>query len=373
MKRCLISILSVIALLSPTGCIEPIEFTSSDADLPVYVYCVLQNTKRDKAWTIRDPEQQILYLEYVGGVNSLEKKYVEDAEISVTEVDTWRTYKFEKAASGKWEASFITYPGKSYSLSVKIPGYDEITATTTVPQEFLASCYTSWFSKGDEDYSGFSYELRKVIKQSPYQEAYNDSCKLWIFGRGKVNDDKYGDLIMTDHPYVDNFNVTSIRLSDIDTFSSDSLDTYSLYRWLDMAWYPKIYGDFPMHRNFLRIAYPENFTNGASRYEIEHGPLYSERSFVLATEFRYSSNTFMYGNQLVQGPDNPSEQYLFDFYCLSEDLDRYLRDVEERELTSSFDLTSKYNSTNTYSNIEGGIGVFGAYVLREASTRAAGY
>ncbi len=54
------------------------------------------------------------------------------------------------------------------------------------------------------------------------------------------------------------------------------------------------------------------------------------------------------------------------FLTVSPEYDRYLKDVAQFELLQeSTDIISIYRNTNIYSNIEGGIGIFGACVEQD--------
>lgn len=137
-------------------------------------------------------------------------------------------------------------------------------------------------------------------------------------------------------------------------------------KWLkeQLAWYPAKLGDLQLHQGFVRIDIPKDYRSGQPQEELTDTPVYSDKSFALARPFPTS------------WPDNdgPYQERggLYDIYILSDEADHYFKDVYRKHLNKD-NFLFEYDTENVYSNIEGGIGVFGAMIHRSNKSGVRGY
>lgn len=113
----------VVVQTTLTACVQPADIEPS-GNREVFVKCILMN----------DTVQQVRLL-YSGSIDAETFPPVTDAEVYI-EASTHLRLVFKPAGNSVWESDFRPKPGVSYTLHVKIPGRDEITATTTFPEEF---------------------------------------------------------------------------------------------------------------------------------------------------------------------------------------------------------------------------------------------
>ena len=104
--------------------------------------------------------------------------------------------------------------------------------------------------------------------------------------------------------------------------------------------------DLPLHKGFVRIDQPEGFSNGLSDDDLKTSYQYSRNSFFILGD---------YSNYL-----SGIEPFLIEVRFLSEEYDAFLRELHIRNLSKDDFILSTYDSNNIYSNIYGGVGIFGA-------------
>lgn len=234
---------------------------------------------------------------------------------------------------------------------------------------------------------GFVYK-KKGERFKVYDKPSEEPCKLWIFPHtdttmvffpnnyfGIYDEDKihfkgtvqpFCDYAVTDHPGVDNFNITSGRLADLDWCNKPlccrRANIACIPPWMSFnrsQWCTFMCPDLPLHKGFVRIDHPAGFNNGLSEKELETSYLYSESSF------------FVCGDYIDKDPEdkicisinslNLKElSFMNEVHFLSDEYDAYLRDLYARKSDENNFVLSVYNYENVYSNINGGVGIFGA-------------
>ncbi len=113
----------VAMLLLTAGCVQPVEI-NPPAEREVFVRCVLMN----------DTVQTVILL-YSGGIGEERFEPVTDAEVYIDSPDHVKIRFFPKG-DGIWESDFQPKAGDTYTLNVKIPDREPISATTTFPRSF---------------------------------------------------------------------------------------------------------------------------------------------------------------------------------------------------------------------------------------------
>ena len=168
------------------------------------------------------------------------------------------------------------------------------------------------------------------------------SYNTWIYGMNydeRTGAFQVADEICTDNEFVDNFNLTG------GTYIPETSDTDYYGRELPSELYPYLSGA-SLHRKYLRIKKND-----------------SNKDFLISG---YFDGPYYYYLKWPYGPREPYEDegYLV-FLSVSDDYDRYLREavvkVSEAGLS---DITMIFSRENIFTNINGGVGIFGAQIKK---------
>jgi hypothetical protein len=383
-------------------------------ELPVVVDCVLQ---MDTVQTLR-----LYHMKRLSGEGY---EPVAEAKVELQMIQKngnfFKVADFHRSEGILWETRFEPAFGESYRLSITLPGKEEISATTTFPEDLRLVLRRKAMKDGTGRYDStrdttylemISAEvatasmvteddfLRGVMKGVPFPDtaafpvkAYlptgNKACKMWIYPRRDSivvyppnnrpehnppftfsdlpfipSRKPYCNLVVTDHPYADNFNLVSGKVTDLDIVNvpvnsvervkkiymeydgfyhlvliSSSLLNYT-------QWIPKMCSDLPLHKGFVRIDQPEGFSNGLTDEDFKTSYLSTSGSFLILGDY----SDYLTG----------VEPFLIEVRFLSDEYDAFLRDLHVRNLSRDNFVLSTYDSNNIYSNISGGVGVFGA-------------
>ena len=300
MKSCIPVILFSLLLTVMPSCVENIEMVGDDSFY--VVECLLtegtQQSLRVSTRTAFPP--------------------LSDIEANISDLTSGGTqYDFfpyeNNVFSGHFD--FTPIPGHEYLLTIRIDNQTNLTAKTTFPIKAEMD-YQAGNGAWDSPYCS----LVRVQKKSP--------DPMWMWGNYLTPSDydpqmftsHISDEVACDYPGTDSFNLINRELA---AYCTDGSGTY-------------------MHHKFLRLDINEDnasfsvFPYSASKYYLE----YPERNNLRAI-------------------------------CVSEELDRILRetaaldfiqgggDLIEKDSDSWFEV---YDHNNYYTNIQGGTGIFGAYV-----------
>ena len=311
-------ILFLIAAL--TGCVETIVMDPGEKDLPVMVNCLLNP----------DAEVQTLYLQYVKGKSADSFIPITDARVYVTDSSSG-TFYFHYIGDGQWESDDRMYiaGGKHYSLTVEIPGRDIIQAETTSPIAYRPYPYTDLSEVPSMDDHTIYYQIRL----SPTEKPLARTSPVWVFAKGKHKTyelcDEYYPYIVTDHPYADDFNINGQKFSDL-SMTGDFDGHCMAISWPAFHNMRRMMPELPLHDEFVRI---------------EH--LDMNRFHILAGPIEYPKEGEPHQDHLV-------------FSFVSDEYDEYLRSVYIKSRKLEHDITSVYSTECVYSNIKGGVGIFGS-------------
>ena len=278
----------------------------------VVVECVLSNQS-----------VQTLRLSYTKGASMDEAPVLREAEASLTDLTTGEDAgNFVRQDDGTWTLDYSAVPLHSYRLEVRVPGHELIWAEQTMPTSY------PW----TESYHTYAY--------NPASKQY-----LWIWAM-KYDPDtgkrEYVERICTDLPFVDDFNLTG------DLYIPQTADTNYYGAPGESKLYPALEGK-PLHKRFLRIDF-KDYDDISQNYEFEvsgdfHGDFFHNYFALKPTHY------IPYDDEGYLAAANVSPEF-----------DRYLRDaVYLQQLAESSDLSSIYIRDNIFTNISGGLGIFGAY------------
>ncbi len=300
MKSCLPPIIFTLILTVVPSCVENIEMVGDDSFY--VVECLLTES----------PQQNLRV--------STKTAFppLTDFEASISDLTSGGTqYGFSPYENNLFSGhiDFTPVPGHEYLLTIRIDSQTTLTAKTTFP---TAAEMTYQSGKGAWD-SPYCSQVR-VQKKSPNP--------LWMWGTYLAPSD-FDPLMSTSHtadeiacnyPGTDSFNLINRELS---AYYSNGSGTYMRYR-------------------FLRLDINED-----------------DASFSV---FPYSSSKFF-----LEYPERNELHAI----CVSEELDRILKETATLDfIQGGGDLIKKdadswfevYDHNNYYTNIQGGTGIFGAYV-----------
>lgn len=361
MKVRFINILLLVSLLSSSvlvSCVEPIDLDTGE-DPQVLVNCILT-----------EDDVQTLEIYYTSTSMDGIIRPVEDAEV-ILRCDYARDGKFYYVGDGLWQCEYRPEYGKEYNLMIVMEGH-VLQASTKFPADVTVACYGRGYDASEgrhkKGYLMYSYELRLFDRTPECPPYYGYPCllasHLWAFPKDKGWGEDYQKYIATSHLCADDFNLTSLRVRDLPCFSADSVK--AMPKWLreELGWYPLMMGDLPVHQGFVRIDIPKDYHSGKTQEELKDSPIYSDIAFVLARPFPTSWSNY----------DGPYQERggLYDIYILSDEADNYFKDVYRKHLNKD-NFLFEYDTENIYTNIEGGVGVFGAMIHRNNETGIRGY
>lgn len=273
----------------------------------VVVYGILENTMK-----------QVVELRYTSYLSEDYMPPVENARVWVEEEgrnpEEAASYHFQEQADGRYEACFTPQFGARYHLKIELADGRVLTGTTLYPvQENLLNLRPE----------GYQYAFRTA-----YIPLY-----LWIYGM-EYSDER--EQVVT---YVYGSNQYILQEGILDPFNYSNL----------------FVKDVPEYENkIVGIVHGDELLSlGYLRYEIgvEKFPqLYESVDFMITAVpiFTLADN----------GLPRPETYVVFD--SVSKEYDAYLKSVVSRELTLELDFTNLYENKNVFSNIEGGVGIFGA-------------
>ena len=389
------------------SCLSDIE-VGGGADLPLVVECVLHKAKT-----------QELCLYQMGSIyGPSDKKPVDDAQITMLQVNrtgsedlSTPVASFNRTGPFQWSADFDPDYGAQYMIQIVTADGDTLTGQTRFPydqrlvgwQRTMVDTHQHLGEDFDKTYyTIYSYEVREASKEyyrylerdgvvlidshyTVYRHPSNRAGKIWIFphtdgtpvdktclntpieieGRLEYHRDfyhhpeafdfkgashPYARLTATDHPRVDGFNTADGTVSSLG-WCNQPLNTGSpgpMGHHYNYSQWPRILvPDLPLHRSFLRIDQPAGFNRGLTKEELEASYLCTNSSFLIISD--YDADNYREISDCVN-----------EVHFVSDEYDAYLRDLYARKESESNFILSAYDSSDMYTNIIGGVGIFGA-------------
>lgn len=236
---------------------------------------------------------------------------------------------------GGWTLDYAAVPEHSYRLDIDVKGHEHISAQQTMPK--LANL--NWGIGWGSPFSNYP-EVQK------YGDMFHGTCyginalpaKTWIYAvcyDEKTGETHVADEICSDFPYLDNFNLTG------ETYVPPIVEFGTLVGAYPLKVCSYLTGA-PLYKRYLRtnadLVDPEK-----SKYQV----------FIVSGSFYYYDNP-----NRAQPLGSKGGVY---FTTVSDDYDRYLLEaVYYQQQQESDDMATIYKRDNIFSNINGGIGIFGA-------------
>lgn len=315
MKRILSNTIVLLLPLVLCACVKDIVMDAGE-NPQVVVECVLT-----------DEPIQTLYLTYSKGASRETAPELPEATATLTDLSESKEIgRFKRTPDGSWTLEYTPVAQHRYRLDVSVPGHDPIWAEQTMPDRPPVESYKltiegSYKIPGYEDAIGILY-------------CSTFPCAVWSFGLNynPITEELVpAEQLCTDYPYVDNSNLTGETYIHEQTFpvtDNQLLRTYSV-----------LSGIASVHRKYLR--FPKRESPSQLYFVVE------------------GLSGLNYYEDMSRDP-LPTECVLY-FAALSDEYDRYLCEaIQYQQLQVSSDITAIYSRTNLYTNIHGGLGVFGA-------------
>ncbi len=389
-----LNIILLILLGTLPSCIEYVNMDSRE-EMPMVVNCVLT---RDTVQTLRLYRMRVL--------SETGNAPIEDATVFLQGKDNNGKFQtvaeFHRTEGVNWEAKFQPEYDTDYGLIIKVPGKEDITATTRFPEDLrlIQCCRSATFVADTEMIGGLprgycmhTAEVRKGKYYTEWQgrkkengEAFKayiqvseNPCKIWAFshidttyvspGRDMLsllNEDQFqfsgsgqpfSKCIATNHPGADRFNITPGRLADLNYWNRpDKVNCRHFSQWCLY-----LCPDVPLFDGFVRIDHPKNFRNGLTEDDLKNSYYYSDRSFFIGGDYSDEHNAYAIENPYYMEYDIiGNRSFLNEVHFVSDDYDTYLRELYVKLQNKDDFILSSYDYSNVYSNISGGVGIFGA-------------
>lgn len=302
----------------------------------IVVYCVLT-----------EENTQTLTLDVTDIAASADRAALDGADIELYDKTTEKGVgRFRKKGGNDWQLEYAAIPEHSYRLKVSIPGREEITATTKMPPKCNIVSHIEWFwpshlQMGEEE--NMEYGVQFEISSLP-----DDA--VWVKGLGYnfiTRQHETVEWIASSLNNVDPFNISNAVFRAEDYLHVSILPDLQRLRERGSGFYQYVEGR-PLHRNWLRI--PPRAGAPREAADLPSGYFSIAGAFVLDRE----------GSQAHQSGEDALCYVLF--MSPSEEYDTFLKElyIEKQRQETDVSYASLFSRKNLYSNIQGGIGLFGS-------------
>ena len=363
---CLLYLLLVATLPS---CVRDVTMDAREKP-QVVVVCILT----DKA-------EQTLQLSFTKGASLSEAPVLTEASVALLD-DDGLVGHFQRKQGNEWTLSYKTNPGSHYRLEVEVPGYEIITAEQTMPEvtKIRSQGFTPYqdtlMRLGLHVPTGMDVLPSGIAKRGymggfvPNAEDFESlplgtKCyymldlpnPVWIYAMDydpETGRHRVAEEICTDCTFVSPFN--KMGKTYVAPERTDVPNPYAKGSHIAKL-APGLEGR-PIHRRYLRFPAMDltSFRGWWFRVTGSMQGKFNCRDFY----------QIYYGDEGgLAKPLLPDEGYL-EITTVSRDLDEYLQDAYyNQQLQESSDLSTIYLRDNSFTNIHGGLGIFGAKCSRK--------
>lgn len=347
--------LSLLPFLLLCACTEPIVMDPLE-EMPVVVNCVLKR-ERQGSGTSNAITEQKLWLYYAKSSAGEGYVAVEDADVTVS--GGGFSYKF-KWNGNCWTSLFLPEFDTEYTLNVTLPKGRTLSGRTVYPEAlFVSDCSMYVYPSRMVSLVGWKRITKFDWHSGPDRDAY-----LWITPRSEDV-----SIFVSDHSGSDNTNVIPGSWMDLTVFSQCCSNIAKIrqdYKFIEFDYgiwnaFVQRCNTIPLHKGYLRIHHPANYKNGnndakkQSYYYTDKAEVdtdYLDDAFILYCDYAAYANPYTLG----------AADYVMpcDIHFLSKEYDAYLNSIVRVQLRKD-ELVGKFFSPDAnYTNIVGGLGVFGA-------------
>ena len=307
-------------------------------------------------FVLTDESVQNLYLSISKNPGEVVAPAVREAGIKLIDVtQNIEKSQFVRVADGQWILDYAGIPGHQYRLEVNVNGYDLVFADQKMPDKFELS------TAAPGDYG----VLPKYVGYGAFYTT--DSVPEFLIIKGIKRNKETGEYVpveelCTDYPGVVEINATG-RFYDGNpkwrtgvAWGGDPFVYHdSPVEGQDGVWtymFPNLIGK-ELHDGFLLIDRVEENHAGLDKlYDFGNG-----KGFCVSGSFYINKGYYDSDYSLID-----YDEYLL-LSSLSPDYGRFVKDAYQlRKVHEGDDLSSIYLRDNLFSNIQGGLGIFGAMV-----------
>lgn len=326
--------LILLLVLSPlvSSCVQPAGLESGER--AVVVNCILSYPS----------PVQTLSLSYSVPNNKNEGLAIDDAEVRLYDkTEGTLVGTFNSLGKGNWQADVSVKPGHQYELEIDVEGEERVSAVTTVPEM-----------------KTLPYLPNGIMHYVPHFES---SQKIWGLGSTQY------DVFVFDTPlwgYIINYDsdkngytiAESIvpLCSNVDGFNAiGKIEFFDNPLWEKRVFeFAKIYYD-----KYIRMdpTMPKRSVLFLASDSI-HQPFYSSFSDPSVPLPTIENPVLLYAEPSLAPTEKVGYIVLL---SVSDDYDRYLKEIIIRkQKEDGEDFTVIYDRTQLFTNIDGGVGIFGA-------------
>lgn len=383
---------SILLLFIATGCYEPADLTpEEDVEIPCVRYIIrtayggdvsfptypVQN--EDGSWNHKPgDDSSVCYLELSYVTPSGKPTRFEDKAVITIErwdMDEYGRRRFAEkdtlisVGDGNYydRLTKTDIEGSEFRLSVFLPGGDTLTAATTMPDFQVADSPVIYYPLPAEESRPTEFDLNGKHYVYP---GRGDNCwkarylivpsdyAVWAY---KVSYSGYGK----DNWFVED-ELTTDLTDRVDPFNRTG-KTYQGHTLLPgEEAYPELFGR-QLHYRYLRFPpapTADSLMISGNFSGLHYGRIGSDLVYPKSDQYQEKYWGIVFGRPYEDSILSSGRAGYVLFKVVSHEYDRYLKEVAEYELLHevSTDIVGIYQNTNTYTNIKGGVGIFGAEI-----------
>ena len=363
------AVILFILMMAFSSCIREVIMDAKEKP-QVVVLCVLS-----------DEPVQTLQLSFTKGASLAEAPALTEA-VAMLYDESRAVGEFKRDSDGIWRLEYAAVPGHTYRLEVHVPGYDLIYSEQKMPadQPYVRVQYFSNLSGYVEPWSGWvtekdpagdwTYKSWPEDEDQPGYETFYLSesvSSIWICAMNyneETSCHEVAEYICTDTE-VDKINITDEVYQPLkkDVPNPFKLTEYhdglaeTFYNAHQMELYPTLAGE-PLYKSYICLPKGRHvFSLSGSFKGIDYSKKMSYGSLVDVVTFTQT--------RAEQEDVNENNGYIL-FTTLSADYEKYMMEAANyQQIMESSDISTIYLRDNLFTNISGGVGIFGARISRK--------
>ena len=363
------SVILFILMVTLSSCIRDVIMDAKERP-QVVVVCVLS-----------DDHVQTLQLSFTKGASLAEAPVLTDA-VAVLYEQGNAVGEFKRGSDGIWRLEYAAIPGHTYRLEVQVPGYDMIYAEQMMPTEqaYVEVHYFCNLSGYVEPWSGWvtekdpagdhTYRSWPADEEQPGYETFylaESASSIWICAMNyneETASHEVAEYICTDAE-TEKINVTDevyepLKKEVPNPFKFSGYDAgmaETFYSACQMELYPTLAGK-PLYKSYVCIPKGRHvFSLSGSFKGIDYSKKMSYGSLVDVVTYTETKGD--------QEDVTETNGYIL-FTTLSADYEKYMMEAANyQQIMESSDISTIYLRDNLFTNISGGVGIFGARISRK--------
>lgn len=362
------AVILFILMVTLSSCIRDVIMDAKEKP-QVVVVCVLS-----------DEPVQTLQLSFTKGASLAEAPALTEA-VAMLYDGTKAVGEFKHGSDGIWRLEYAAIPGHTYRLEVQVPEYDLIYAEQMMPAEqaYVEVHYFCNLSDYVEPWSGWvtekdpagdhTFRSWPADEERPGYETFylaKSASSIWICAMNyneETASHEVAEYICTDAE-ADNINITDEVYQPLkkEVPNPYKLSEYhgglaeTFYNAHKMELYPTLAGK-PLYESYLCIPKGRHVFSLSGSFE---GIDYSKNRY-------YGSlvDVTFTGTRDEQEAVTENNGYIL-FTTLSADYEKYMTEASNyQQIMASSDISTIYLRDNLFTNISGGVGIFGARISRK--------